>query len=82
MNKELASSHNDQTFRISLPMNERPLQSRNSRQPCGYLSQTICPAALGAADGGHPVYCVDTLVHFNHPTSPAVVREDGQPSGF
>lgn len=77
MNKELASSHNSQTFRIAPPMNKCSLRSRNSRQPRGDLSQTICPAALGAADGRHSAYCKDTLMHFNHPISPAVAREDG-----
>lgn len=38
VNKALAASHNCQTFRISLPMNECSLRSRNSRQPCRDLS--------------------------------------------
>jgi len=39
--------------------------------------ETACPAALGAAAGGHSASCAGTLVHFNYPISPAVVREDG-----
>lgn len=38
VNKALASSHDRQTFRISLPMNECSLQSRNPRQPRRDLS--------------------------------------------